>query len=142
MVEYSLQTSPAEAADDDGIFIISTPNDAVTAPDNAVTVSKDAADAPPVDAASLPHEGFAADGLLLGLLRFRPSAIQDFEEVVGLGAHARVNVGLGAFDVVVEIISQRVDEVDRVVPRVGARVTRIKDESDVTDIVTDGSVGA
>ena len=47
-----------------------------------------------------------------------------------------MNVGLGAFDVVVKVISERVDEVDRVVPLVGARVTREEDESDVTDVVT------
>ena len=49
-----------------------------------------------------------------------------------------MNVRLGAFDVVVEIISQRVDEVDRVVPRLGARVTRVQYESDVTDVVAHG----
>ena len=89
-----------------------------------------------VDAASLPHEGFASDGFLLGFLGFRPSSIQDFEEVGRLGAHAGVNIGLRAFDVVVKVISERVDEVDRVVPLVGARVTREEDESDVTDVVT------
>jgi len=44
--------------------------------------------------------------------------------------------------VIMKVIPQRVDQIDGIIAFVFARVAREKDESDVTDIVTDGSVGA
>ena len=43
---------------------------------------------------------------------------------------------------IMKVIPQRVDQIDGIIAFVFARVAREKDESDVTDIVTDGSVGA
>ena len=47
----------------------------------------------------------------------------------------RVNVSFGAFDVVMEVISERVNQVDGIVPLVGTRVSRKEDKCDVTDVV-------
>ena len=51
-----------------------------------------------------------------------------------------MNVSFGAFDVVMEIISERVYQVDGIVSLFRARVPWEENERDISDVVTDGSV--
>ena len=79
------------------------------------------------------------DGIGLGL-RFGP--VEHLEEGRGLGPHPGVNVGLGALDVIVQIVSEQVYQVDGVVPGRAIGVAREEDEGDVADPVSGSGVGA
>ena len=52
----------------------------------------------------------------------------------------RMNVRFGAFDVIMEIVSQRVYQVDGIVSLIGTRVTWEENECDVSDVVTNSRV--
>ena len=52
-----------------------------------------------------------------------------------------MDVRLGALDVVVQVVSEKVDEVDGVVASILVGVTREEDEGDVADLFADASVG-
>lgn len=66
------------------------------------------------------------DSLALGGARgvLGTRAVEHLEQVAGLGAHARVHVHLGALDVVVQVVAEHVQQVDRVVAGRRARVPR------------------
>lgn len=53
---------------------------------------------------------FLFDGSLL-----RPGSVEYLEEVGRLGSHARMYVRLGTLDVIVQVMSEHVDQVNRVV---------------------------
>jgi len=67
-------------------------------------------------------------------LRFCP--VQHLEEGGRLGAHPAMDVSLGAFNMVVQVVSEEVDQVDSVVPRLLGRVTRKEYEGDVANAIT------
>ena len=65
------------------------------------------------------------EGLLLDRFGGRGlRALEDLQEVGALGAHAQVHVRLAAFDVVVQVVAERVQHVDRVGRRRRRRVPR------------------
>ena len=51
-----------------------------------------------------------------------------------------MDVGFGALDVVVQVVSEHVNQVDGVVPGIHVSVTREQDEGDVADPVTNSCV--
>ena len=53
-----------------------------------------------------------------------------------------MNVGLGALDVVVQVVSEQVDQIDGVVPGVFVRVTWEEDKGDVAHTVANSSVSS
>ena len=52
---------------------------------------------------------------VVGLVGVRLGPVQDLEELGGLGPHPGVDVGLGALDVVVQVVPEQVNHVDGVV---------------------------
>ena len=57
------------------------------------------------------------NGLLLGGFDLGSSSVEDLEKNGGPRSHTRVEVHLGALDVVVEIVTECVDEVNSLVSR-------------------------
>ena len=68
------------------------------------------------------------------------SSVQDLEEVGGLCPHSRVDVRLGALDVVVQVVPEEVNQVNRVVTGLLVRVTWEEDEGDVADLLANPGV--
>ena len=68
-------------------------------------------------------ESASGDGLLLHRLGFRSGAIQYFEEIGRFGSHPRMDVGLAALYMVMQIITEQVNQVDGVLPDVLVGVT-------------------
>ena len=52
-----------------------------------------------------------------------------------------MNVGFWAFDVIMKVIPQRMNQVDGIIAFVFARVAREENESDVSDIVAHSGIG-
>jgi hypothetical protein len=65
-------------------------------------------------------------------LRF--GSVEDLEEVSRLCPHTRVDVRLGALDVVVQVVSEEVNQVNRVVAGLLVRVTWEENEGDITNL--------
>ena len=51
-----------------------------------------------------------------------------------------MDVGFGALDVVVQVVSEHVNQVDGIVPGVLVRMTGEKNKGDVADTVTDSCI--
>lgn len=71
----------------------------------------------------LAERGHSRDGFLLRILRLRSRSVQHLEEVGSLGAHSRMNINLTALDVIVQIVSEHVYQIDGVVARLPIGVT-------------------
>jgi len=84
---------------------------------------------------------FARDGPLLSGHFFRSGSVEDLQEVGSLGSHSGVDVSLGAFDVIMKIITKSVDQIDGIIPRVLVGMSGKQDESDVTDVIANPGVG-
>ena len=52
-----------------------------------------------------------------------------------------MNIGLRALDVVVQVVPERVDQVDGVVSSTGIGMAREHHEGNVADVVTHGGIG-
>lgn len=74
---------------------------------------------------------------LLLALHLRSRTIQHLQEVGRFGTHSRVKIDFGAFDVIVKVVSERMNQVDRVVSRLLIRVSWEEHECYVADVVTD-----
>ena len=84
--------------------------------------------------------GLLPDRFLLGGLCFWSRPVQHLQNLGGFGPHARVDVGFGALDVVVQIVPEHVDQVDGVVAGGAVGVAGEQDEGDVAYVVSDAGV--
>ena len=72
------------------------------------------------------NERAPCNGLLFDRFGLRTRPIENFEEIGGFGPHARMNVSFATFNVVMQVVAEQVDQIDRVVPHVLIRVAREK----------------
>lgn len=68
--------------------------------------------------------GYLRDSLLLSIFRLRPRSVQHLEEIRRLGAHSGVDVDFTALNVVVQVVSKHVYQVDGIVASLPVGVTR------------------
>lgn len=80
-------------------------------------------------------EGSSTGGLLLLDYVLLLCSVQDLEELADSESHSRVHVGLGALDVVVEIVSEDLNVRDTVLSSRGNQVSREEHKGDVTHVV-------
>lgn len=67
--------------------------------------------------------GYLRDSFLLSILRLRSSSIQHLEKIRCLGTHSGVDVHFTALNVVVQIVSKHVYQVDGIVASFPVSVT-------------------
>lgn len=79
--------------------------------------------------------------LLVCWLSFGCSSVQHLEEIRSFCTHPTVNVRLGTLNVIVQIVSEHMDQIDRVISSAFGGVSGKQYESDVTHIVIYASVG-
>lgn len=67
--------------------------------------------------------GYLRDSLFLSILRLRSRSVQHLKEIGRLGTHSGVDVNFTALDVIVQIVSKHVYQVDGVVASLPVCVT-------------------
>lgn len=80
------------------------------------------------------------DCLLLYRFWIRSCTIEHLEKVRRLGTHPGVYVGLGTLDVIVQVVTEDVNQVYCIVPCLTVRVPREEHKCDVANAVADTSI--
>ena len=73
---------------------------------------------------------------------FQFGSVQDFQKLSGFGTHPGVDVGFGAFDVVMHVIAEQVNQINGIVTHLSICVSWKQDKGDVADTFTCTSISA